>query len=730
MRNIFEINSQWRFFLTDNTQDEPVWMPEKSEEVTLPHVWNKDDQGKRGCAVYQHSLNWVSQPDKKVFLDFGAVAGVCKAWVNGSLVGEHRGGYSRFRFEISSCLQHGENRLTVTADNSRYEDVNPLTGDFTVYGGIYRDVSLIVTEKSHFDLLYYGSLGLDIKPDCNGTVELFSRTVGSAKIVEYTIFDKENVVATLCAPANEKVKVCVENPHLWNGTLDPFLYRCKAVLLENKTPLDEVVLSFGFRDIQMTPEHGLFLNNTLTKINGVAKHQDFEGCGNAPTKQNLDKDMALIREIGANSVRLSHYQHPDYFYDLCDENGMLVWAEIPMLMMPDGNEGVVENAKSQLTELILQQKHHPSIYCWGIQNEIAMMGESIEMYRKTQELNDLVQKLDPTRISASANLYDVKNNSQLNYISQMVGYNVYFGWYYQTMEDYKTFLDDFHRDNPQIPFGVSEYGVDCSVNFHSETPKAKDYTEEFQSLFHETVYPVICAREWMWGSYVWNMFDFGSAIREEGGCKGKNCKGLVSYDRLTRKDAFYFYKACWNPQPIVYLAGKRFAKRSSAKTTVKVYSNQPEVTLEVNGSVFDTKKGRHCFVFENVPLQDGENTIQATAGTLTDSMIITKIAQPESSYIFIDPNPEINVKNWFIKGESQDDLFPEGRFSIMDSMNDLKASPKAWSLLEQEVPNITGDARNAAGSPMSLLNIFNWKRKDYSEEFVQGINRKLNQIKK
>jgi beta-galactosidase len=401
-----------------------------------------------------------------------------------------------------------------------------------------------------------------------------------------------------------------------------------------------------------------------------------------------------------------------------------------MLAMPDGNDGVQENAKAQLTELILQNQHHPSICFWGIQNEIAMMGESLEMYDKVQELNALVKQLDDTRLSTAANLYCVKNNSQLNFITDCIGYNLYYGWYYGEMTDYADFIANFRRDNPGVALGFSEYGVDCSLRYHSAAPKRKDYTEEYQALYHETVYAQMQAEPAVWGTFVWNLFDFGSAIRDEGGVKGRNCKGLVTWDRKTKKDAFYYYKACWTKEPLVYITGRRFAKRDGNATTVKVYSNCPEVTLYVNGTPFATKQGKTVFTFANIPMEGERLELRAVAGDQSDTITIEHVSQPEQSYIYVDPNPEINVKNWFTMQQSEEDLFPADRFSLMDSIGDILDNEQAYALLQKELPQVANDERSKKFRSMGLLRILNRTPNKPSEEELKELNRKLNAIHK
>ena len=735
MRTIYSLNAlNWRFARLESP-DAPLPAPKSKswQDVTLPHVWNKDAPAQAGCCIYQVSFGMDKhQLQKRHFIEFEAVAGVCRAELNGQSLGEHWGGYAAFRFALDGALQAGANTLTVYADNTRYSYVTPLTGDFDNYGGIYRDVKMIEVEDTHFDLLYHGTQGVEIDAAADGTVKISPHIVGgTGAVARYTVLDGEAEVAVLEAPAaNEPVELRVNVPHLWNGKADPRCYTLRAQLIHDGAACDQVELAFGFRGITIDADKGFSLNGRHLRLNGVAKHQDREGMGCAPTRAQLDEDMVILKELGANAVRLSHYQHPQYFYDLCDKEGLVVWAEIPMLAMPDGNDGVFENAKSQLTELILQNKHHPSICFWGIQNEIAMMGESLEMYDKVAKLNSLAKQLDPSRLTTAANLYCVKNNSQLNFIPDCIGYNLYYGWYYGEMGDYAGFIRKFRNDNPGVPLGFSEYGVDCNLAYHSETPRRKDYSEEYQALYHETVYPQLIAEPAVWGSFVWNLFDFGSSIRDEGGVKGRNSKGLVTWDRQTKKDAFYYYKAQWAKELFVHIAGRRFAKRSGESTAVKVYSNCSEVALTVNGrEVPGRQTAAGVFTF-TVPLDAGILKLRAEGTGCADSITLEYVAQPEQSYIYIDPNPEIDVKNWFTMQDSGEDLFPEDRFSIMDSIGEILDNGEAFALLEAELPSIAHDERSHKFRSMGLIRIINRMPHKPDEDFLKDLNRKLNTIPK
>lgn len=733
MREQTSLMNHWQFArLTQPEAEPPELNADAWTHVNLPHVWNKDTPAETGCCLYQTVFEVTPKRGREYFLAFDAVGGVARIFLNGVFLGEHRGSYSRFCFDAGNAVREGGNLLRVLADNSRYEDVNPLIGDFTYYGGIYRPVTLIETERSHFDLLHYGAPGLEITAGGDGRLSLNARVVnGCGCMVKYEIYDRDGrLAAESCLNAlTPGVTLTVEHPHLWEGTADPYLYRCQASLWKGEELCDRISLPFGFRSIKLSPDKGFFLNGRHVKLHGVAKHQDFESMGCAAGKEQQDLDMALIREIGANAVRLSHYQHPQHTYDLCDEAGMVVWAEIPMLAMPDGCDGIVENAADQLTELILQNMHHPSICFWGVQNEIAMRGESQETYRKVQKLNELAKKLDPGRISAGANLYSVKNSSRLNFLTDAVGYNVYFGWYYGKMTDYPVFLNQFHRENPGVALGITEYGVDCNLQFHSDRPECKDYTEEFQCVFHEAAYSAIESDDALWGSFVWNMFDFSSAIRNEGGVKERNLKGLVTYDRKIRKDSFYYYKACWSEEPFVYLTGRRYKNRCGKTASIKVYSNQSPVTLTVNGKVFGTADGKHVFLFKHVPLNE-ETVVTASAGCCCDTITLYRVEEPDKSYEYENKGCGQMVSNWFIDEntgtEEQSDLY----YSVNDRMGDLLSNPGTSKLLYEELPEIAGDERSRMYGGMSLQRILDRNAGLYSEEKLKRFNEKLKQIPK
>lgn len=743
MRTILSLNGDWLFAaFPKNLQ--PPFLPaqESTQQVCLPHSWNtesncKDEKYQRGCCAYYRTLTVPKQDNGHYYLEFEGANAVCRAYLNDHFLGEHRGGYSTFRFDITPyCTPGGTDRLTVLVDNSEHEDVNPLTGDFTIFGGLYRDVNLICVPSTHFDLSYYGTKGVLLTPsiddDDKGHLAVETHLVNAEHaqvIYEIHAPDGASVARLETTGNNPNVEFVIPEPIRWDGLRSPELYTFSACVVGDNGERDEVCLCFGLRTFSVDAEKGFFLNGRSEPLRGVARHQDRQECGNAVTVEDLQEDMSILREIGANAVRLSHYQHAQYFLDQCDREGLVVWAEIPMLAMSD-DPAVMENACLQLTELILQNRHHPSICFWGLQNEIAITGETLSMYQGVKRLQELAHSLDATRLTTGANLYCVKNGSPLNQITDVVAYNVYFGWYYGQMQDYAAFLDDFHQENPDVPLGISEYGVDANPRFHRDIPQLKDYSEEFQSLFHETVYPILNSRPYIWGTFVWNLFDFGSAMRNEGGTKGRNCKGLVTYDRKLRKDAFYFYKAEWSKDPFVHVNSRRYVQRAADTITVRVYSNLPEVSLQVDGKLFAKKKGKTVFEFHDVPLHKGVTTVVAYAGNCTDSVCWTQVDSPNSEYIYVDPNPGFNVKNWFTLGQREEDLFPTDRYSLMDSLGDLMSEPQAVELIEAYLPQLRGNPMLKKAKRFTLFKILNRSSGSFDEDIIRELNQKLNHIPK
>ena len=729
--NRISMNAGWQFVKL------PKGIPAEREDldwetVSLPHTWYREDDPYHGLVLYRRKLE-VEDGWKNAFLEFEGADQRCRVFVNGREIGEHKGAYARFRFPVpEAALKSGELRIEALLDNRVSADVSPNFGDFTIFGGLYRNVNLLVTSEDHFDYCYYGTDGVIARATVDetgcGLLELEPHvcTDKTGAFVAYTLTGPEGeLAAESCAAANESCSLRVAEPKLWNGKKAPRLYTLRAALQVDGEAVDETVIRLGFRSISMSPEEGLRLNGELVKLHGVAKHQDRAGVFSAVSREQIDEDFALIREIGANAIRLSHYQHPQHTFDRCDEDGLLVWAEVPMLKMTE-NGALYTNIEQQLIELVLQNIHHPSIFCWGIQNEIGMFRDAPFMHEECRVLTALAKRLDPNRLVTAANLYNVKPVSQLNAITDMVGYNLYFGWYYGEMADYSKYLDNYHALRPEMPLGISEYGVDCNVKLHSENPKVKDYSEEYQALWHETVYPILQSKDYLWGSFIWNMFDFSSDRRNEGGVRFINGKGLVSHDRTLRKDAFYYYKAVWSDEPFVHLCASRFVRRARERIDVKIYTNLPRVTLWKDGERIGIgeNNGNGRVLFRDVALAPGINQLWAVSVDCEDRCLFERVEKPEESYRLPEETSG-PVRNWFL---SDDDTVKEGYYSIMDTAEDVLSG--ARSVLVRFVPSLVEVLdRDVIPLGLSMKSILSRELKN-DPDTMKRINDALHQIKK
>lgn len=626
MREITKIMKGWEFTGPDGT----------TTTVDLPHTWNArdgQDGGNdywRGTCIYRTrfaapQFNTASQ---QVWIQFDGVNASAHVVLNGSPVCNHDGGYSTFRANITELLRD-ENELTVEVDNSKNDRVYPQKADFTFYGGIYRDVSLMVVSKNHFTLDYFGGPGIRITPTvqgANASVQVTTWHDGEGEVSIELLDAAGNTVATGKGP---DITLTIFNAHLWKGVKDPYLYSCKARLVVNGTVEDETTTRFGVRSFKVDPKKGFFLNGKSYPLHGVSRHQDRKGLGNAITHEMHDEDMALIKEIGANTIRLAHYQHDQYFYDLCDEVGMVVWAEIPYISehMPNGRENTI----SQMKELIIQNYNHPCIVCWGVSNEITISTkDKKDMLDNHRQLNDLCHEMDKTRLTTLACYAMCGPFNRSAHITDMVSWNLYLGWYVPGFILNDLWMGFFHLCFPNRPFGYSEYGAEGMPNLHSTHPHRGDHTEEYQAKYHEYMLRCFKRHPWMWATHVWNMFDFAADARDQGGEPGMNHKGLVTFDRKTKKDSFYLYKAWWSDEAFVHICSKRFVERTGSTATVKVYSNQSTVALYVNGNKVGEQTGEHVFTFK-VPL-NGELHIQAVAGDRTDESVIRHVDTPNPEY--------------------------------------------------------------------------------------------------
>ena len=626
MREITKIMKGWEFTGPDGT----------TTTVDLPHTWNArdgQDGGNdywRGTCIYRthFAAPQFNTASHQVWIQFDGVNASAHVVLNGSPVCNHDGGYSTFRANITELLRD-ENELTVEVDNSKNDRVYPQKADFTFYGGIYRDVSLMVVSKNHFTLDYFGGPGIRITPTVQGadaSVQVTTWHEGEGEVSIELLDAAGNTVATGKGP---DITLTIFNAHLWNGVKDPYLYSCKARLVVNGTVEDETTTRFGVRSFKVDPKKGFFLNGKSYPLHGVSRHQDRKGLGNAITREMHDEDMALIKEIGANTIRLAHYQHDQYFYDLCDEVGMVVWAEIPYISehMPNGRENTI----SQMKELIIQNYNHPCIVCWGVSNEITISTkDKKDMLDNHRQLNDLCHEMDKTRLTTLACYAMCGPFNPVAHITDLVSWNLYLGWYVPGLFLNDLWMDFFHLVYPGRPLGFSEYGAEGMPNLHSSKPRRGDHTEEYQAKYHEYMLRCFKRHPWMWATHVWNMFDFAADARDQGGEPGMNHKGLVTFDRKTKKDSFYLYKAWWSDEAFVHICSKRFVERTGSTATVKVYSNQSTVALYVNGNKVGEQTGEHVFTFK-VPL-NGELHIQAVAGDRTDESVIRHVDTPNPEY--------------------------------------------------------------------------------------------------
>ncbi len=627
MRTDIKLMQGWRFTGPDGSET----------ALDLPHTWNAldgQDGGNdywRGVCTYRTAFEKpVFDPEtQRVYLEFRGVNATAAVRLNGETVMTHDGGYSTFRADVTDCLA-ADNALEVDVDNTVNRRVYPQKADFTFYGGIYRDVLLRVVPKDHFELDYYGGEGLKITPAPEGAdgkvrVESFHRVAGAQVRVQLLAAD-----GTVAAEGEgTDVTLTIPGVRLWDGVKDPYLYTAKAELVRDGQVLDEVSARFGVRSFSFDPDKGFFLNGRSYPLRGVSRHQDWKGIGNAITTQHHDTDMALIREMGANTIRLAHYQHDQYFYDLCDEYGMVVWAEIPYISehMPEGRENTLE----QMKELIVQNYNHPCIVTWGLSNEITISTKDTQdMLNNHAALNDLVHEMDPTRPTTLACYAMCNPFWKVVHVSDIVAYNLYLGWYVPGLKLNDLFLDFFHWKWPRRCIGYSEYGAEGMPNLHSSKPRRGDHTEEYQALYHEYMLECFEKRPFMWGTYVWNMFDFAADARDQGGEPGMNHKGLITFDRKTKKDSFYLYKAWWSEEKFVHICGSRYVDRPESTTTVKVYSNLPKVALYADGKLVAEQEGRHVFTFR-VPLT-GEVKLEAKAGEHTDACTLRHADAPNPAY--------------------------------------------------------------------------------------------------
>ena len=743
MRKIISLNRKWSF--RKDVSEVPAVTPADWDFVNVPHCWNAIDGQDGGNDYYRGTCCYVKEIDMeeiptadKYYLEVNGANSSATVSMNGNKLASHDGGYSTWRVDITEELGKG-NKLAILVDNSANETVYPQMADFTFYGGLYRNVNIIAVNESHFDLDYYGGPGIKITPTVKGSdatveIETFITNKKDGQSVNFVIRDKGGNIVAAGKSTDNKITLAIKDVVLWNGRKNPYLYTAEVELVNGDEVLDNISAKFGCRTFKIDPERGFILNGEEYPLRGVSRHQDRWGFGNALLPEHHKEDMELIYEMGANTIRLAHYQHDQYFYDLCDEYGMVIWAEIPYISkhMPTGRENTI----SQMKELIVQNYNHPSIVVWGLSNEISMNGSDDDLLENHKILNDLCHEMDKTRLTTIAVVSMCSLDDPYIQIPDVVSHNHYFGWYGGDTSMNGPWFDNFHAKFPNIPVGMSEYGCEA-LNWHTSNPQQGDYTEEYQAYYHEELIKQLFSRKYIWATHVWNMFDFGADARAEGGENGQNHKGLMTFDRKYKKDSFYAYKAWLSDDPFVHVCGKRYVDRVEDVTKVTVYSNQPEVELYVNGELLEKQTSENHFFYFNVP-NNGITRIQAIAGEYGDESVIRKVETFNEDYRLKEKGA---ILNWFDVTEV------DGYLSLNSKMSELLMVPAGQALFGQIMGPIAEAAKQSAGEGgfemnegiMQMMGGFTVLRligmlgmtglKMNKEEFLD-LNAKLNQIKK
>ena len=747
MRQIININDSWAF--SKEIAEAPIAYPAEATVVNLPHTWNATDGQDGGNDYYRGTCYYVKEIKRTdlptaacYYLEFEGANSSADVYFNGEKIAHHDGGYSTWRVNITPFLKD-ENLVAVAVDNAPNETVYPQTADFTFYGGLYRNVNVIAVAESHFDLDYYGAPGIAVTPtlsDTSASVEIavYVTDMKDGQKISYKIFDKDGNVVAEAVTADKSVTLEIPNVIRWNGRKNPYLYSAEASLLDADIAIDTVKTRFGCRTFEIDAERGFILNGEEYPLRGVSRHQDRLGIGNALLPEHHEEDVELIMEVGATTIRLAHYQHAQYFYDLCDEKGLVLWAEIPYISnhMPGGRENTI----SQMKELVYQNYNHPSIVVWGLSNEITMAGaKNPDLLENHYILNDLVHSMDKTRLTTVACVSMCGMDEEYVHISDVVSYNHYFGWYGGDTSMNGPWFDKFHEKYPNKPIGVSEYGCEA-LNWHTSNPTQGDYTEEYQAYYHEELIKQLFTRKYLWATHVWNMFDFAADARAEGGENGQNHKGLMTFDRKYKKDAFYAYKAWLSDEPFVHIAGKRYVDRVEDVTKVTVYSNLPEVELFVNGESIGKKTAEDHFFYFDVK-NEGRSELRAVAGEYTDTAEINKVSEPNPTYKLQEVGA---ILNWF------DITEPEGRLSINCKLSDIMKTVrgkiivallmmKVMKSMKKKGKDSTGGFNVEKGAMMQMMggftllrltNLVGMMNVKFTKEELLLANKRLNRIKK
>lgn len=644
-REVTSFNDGWEFkkgpFAKDAMQAAQKWNADW-QAVTVPHTWNADDMQKKvsdfyeGVAYYRKKCTFPeSLEGKRIFLRFEGVGSCAEVYVNGYLVGTHKGAYSAFVCEIGAQVKLGkENEIVVKADNTARPDVIPVNHIlFGVYGGIYRPVWLVVTEPCNIVVNDHASSGVYItqknvskkSAEVTVKVKVDNATMAPAPLVlENAVYDRAGKLVKKHSQSFELTPQGVQNysshfklsnPHLWQGREDPYLYKVVSRLVQNGRVIDEVVQPLGLRKYEAVAGQGFYLNGKKYPMYGVTRHQDWWGLGSALTNKEHDFDLAQIMDIGATTVRFAHYQQSDYLYSRCDTLGLIIWAEIPFVNRVTGQEW--DNAHQQMRELVRQSFNHPSIYVWGIHNEVYHPhGYTASL---TQSIHDLCKLEDPDRYTVSVNGYGHAEHP-VNQNADIQGMNRYFGWYERKIQDIVPWIEKMEKEYPWQRLMLTEYGADANISHQTEILgdalnwTSPFYPETFQTKTHEYQWSIIAQHPYILASYLWNMFDFAVPTSKRGSMAARNMKGLMTFDRKTKKDSYFWYKANWSKDPVLYLTQRRNALREKKETSVTVYSNIGTPKVYLNGrELTGVRKGYTDvhYIFDNVLLDDGKNLLKA-----------------------------------------------------------------------------------------------------------------------
>lgn len=662
-RQTVSLDRGWRFLASDGASaeqtgfDDHLWQP-----VDLPHTWNGLD-GQDGGDDYRRGAGWYrrhlaldpSFAGRRLYLQFDGASLMADVYVNGVHLGNHRGGFARFRFDATGVLHAGaDNVIAVRVDNGKL-GIPPTAADFTIFGGLYRDVSLLATDPVQVSAMDMGSPGVFVEQGAVGAdsasimvrAEVENHSPMPREVdMQVTVLDAARAAVAGADSTfrvhlepngtNEVAKpLIISRPHFWNARSDPYLYTVRVELRPvalngaKGGVSDAVEQPLGLRSFTVDPDRGFILNGKYLDLYGFNRHQDWPDKGWAISDAEEAEDFGIMMDSGATAVRVSHYQQSDSWYGRCDRSGLVAWAEIPSWGQGLATPEFLESAKQQLRELIRQNFNHPSICFWGVGNETS--GPASESV--IEALTEVVREEDPSRLSTYASNHD--NADPKNWHTDVVAFNRYFGWYGGQLSDFAPWLDKTRADYPRARFGMSEFGAGGSIFQHEENParpsaRGPFHPEEYQNLYHEAYWAALKDRPYVWAKFIWCLHDFASDGRNEGDHAGRNDKGLVTYDRSVMKDAFYFYKANWSGAPVLHIASCRFTERTDPVTEVKVYSNAPEVTLEVNGTSLGTvadPKGGRVFRWAGVRLSPGQNRVSVRAhfgaSAATDSCVWT-----------------------------------------------------------------------------------------------------------